>query len=146
MKNTTIVATVAGASVMWEPTTEPAALDPNHHDAGDVIDGGFLLGDPDLVRRVRETLADADLAVVRVAEPGVDYTFTDTRDTVADVVAAMAHVAAGRGLFNAAGRRVIAEVLMSYPEVIEISPDEVDDFDFDSVPEGTVVSVGPVIY
>ena len=145
--STTIVLSTDAGSVMWEPTTDPSALDPSRHDASDVIDGGFLLGTPALVEDVRSVLAEKDKPTAVVAEPSATYTFTEGRDTYLDVVAAMCVVADGRGLFNLAGRQAIAAMLAGDgPAVVELTAEEAEDFDPDDGDDDTIYVVGPVIY
>lgn len=145
--STTIVLSTDAGSVMWEPTTDPSALDPSRHDASDVIDGGFLLGTPALVEDVRSVLAEKDMPTAVVAEPSATYTFTEGRDTYLDVVAAMCVVADGRGLFNLAGRQAIAAMLAGDgPAVVELTAEEAEDFDPDDGDDDTIYVVGPVIY
>ena len=52
---------------------------------------------------VREILAGNLPKRVRVAEPNLDYVFTDARDTLADVAAAMLVAGNGRGRLSDAG-------------------------------------------
>lgn len=144
--STTIVLSTDAGSVMWEPTTDPSALDPSRHDASDVIDGGFLLATPALVEDVRSVLDEKDMFAAFVAEPSATYAFTEGRDTYLDVVAAMCVVADGRGMFNLAGRQAIATMLAGDgPAIVELTDEEAEDFDPDD-DDDTIYVVGPVIY
>jgi len=67
------------------------------------IAGGLLGGEPALVAIVREILAGSLPKSVRVAEPNLDYVFTENRDTVADVAAAMLVAGNGRGRLSDSG-------------------------------------------
>jgi hypothetical protein len=67
------------------------------------IAGGLLGGDPSLVAIVRQILTGNLPKSVRVAEPGIDYYFTATRDTIADVAAAMLVAGNGRGRLSDSG-------------------------------------------
>jgi hypothetical protein len=67
------------------------------------IAGGLLGGAPALVKIVREILAGSLPQKVRVAEPNLDYVFTENRDTAADVAAAMLAAGNGRGRLSDAG-------------------------------------------
>ncbi|MBS4730631.1 hypothetical protein MSM1_20690 [Mycobacterium sp. SM1] len=67
------------------------------------IAGGLLGGEPALVAIVREILSGRLPKSVRVAEPNVDYVFTEKRDTVADVAAAMLVAGNGRGRLSDSG-------------------------------------------
>ena len=67
------------------------------------IAGGLLGGEPALVAIVREILVGSLPKRVRVAEPNLDYVFTENRDTVADVAAAMLVAGNGRGRLSDSG-------------------------------------------
>jgi len=67
------------------------------------VAGGLLGGEPSLVAIVREILAGSLPKSVRVAEPNLDYVFTDSRSTIADVAAAMLVAGNGRGRLSDAG-------------------------------------------
>jgi hypothetical protein len=69
---------------------------------GGVADG-LLGGEPSLVAIVREVLAGSLPKRVRVAEPNLDYVFSDSRNTLADVAAAMLVAGNGRGRLSDAG-------------------------------------------
>ena len=75
---------------------------PQPDEPGGVADG-LLGGEPSLVAIVREILAGRLPKRVRVAEPNLDYVFTDSRDTLADVAAAMLVAGNGRGRLSDAG-------------------------------------------
>ena len=75
---------------------------PQPEEPGGVADG-LLGGEPSLVAIVREILAGSLPKRVRVAEPNLDYVFTDGRDTLADVAAAMLVAGNGRGRLSDAG-------------------------------------------
>jgi hypothetical protein len=64
---------------------------------------GLLGGEPALVAIVREVLAGRLPKSVRVAEPNLDYVFSENRDTVADVAAAMLVAGNGRGRLSESG-------------------------------------------
>ena len=75
---------------------------PQPDEPGGVADG-LLGGEPSLVAIVREILAGSLPKRVRVAEPNLDYVFTDSRDTLADVAAAMLVAGNGRGRLSDVG-------------------------------------------
>ena len=64
---------------------------------------GGIGGEPSLVAVIREILAGSLPKRVRVAEPNLDYVFSDSRDTLADVAAAMLVAGNGRGRLSDAG-------------------------------------------
>lgn len=64
---------------------------------------GLLGGEPALVAIVRAVLAGSLPKSVRVAEPNFDYVFSENRDTVADVAAAMLVAGNGRGRLSDSG-------------------------------------------
>ena len=80
-----------------------SALERPRPDEPGGIAGGLLGGEPSLVAIVREILAGGLPKRVRVAEPNLDYVFTDHRDTLADVAAAMLVAGNGRGRLSDAG-------------------------------------------
>ena len=80
-----------------------SALERRQPDEPGGIAGGLLGGDPSLVAIVREILAGSLPKKVRVAEPNLDYVFTPTRDTLADVAAAMLVAGNGRGRLSDSG-------------------------------------------
>ena len=80
-----------------------SALERPQPDEPGGIAGGLLGGDPSLVAIVREILAGSLPKKVRVAEPNLDYVFTPTRDTLADVAAAMLVAGNGRGRLSDSG-------------------------------------------
>ena len=67
------------------------------------VAGGLLGGEPTLVAHVRDFVACSLPKRARVAEPNLDYVFTDSRDTLADVAAAMLVAGNGRGRLSDAG-------------------------------------------
>lgn len=73
----------------------------------DVVAGGILGGDEQLVAHVRGILSDLGPDSVCVIEPNVYYVFTECRDTVADVAAAMVAAGGGRGQLSDRGRDVL---------------------------------------
>lgn len=79
--------------------------------AGDVVAGGILGGDTEMVAHVRGILDGLGPNSVRVIEPNVYYTFTEHRDTVADVAAAMVAVGGGRGQLSDRGLDVLLAAL-----------------------------------
>jgi hypothetical protein len=83
----------------WSPTARWSAHSPTNRRRR----GGLLGGEPSLVAIVREILAGSLPKRVRVAEPNLDYVFTDSRDTLADVAAAMLVAGNGRGRLSDAG-------------------------------------------
>jgi hypothetical protein len=80
-----------------------SALERPQPDEPGGVAGGLLGGEPSLVAIVREILAGSLPKRVRVAEPNLDYVFTDSRDTLADVAAAMLVAGNGRGRLSDAG-------------------------------------------
>lgn len=79
-----------GGAVSWAPS-----LEHNPEFEGELIAGGYLFGKPVAVGAVRQQLRLADNRV-RLAE-GVFYTFTEERDTLPDLLAAMIVTGSGRG-------------------------------------------------
>lgn len=67
------------------------------------IAGGLLGGEAALVAIVREILAGSLPKSVRIAEPNLHYVFTENRNTVADVAAAMLVAGNGRGRLSDSG-------------------------------------------
>ena len=80
-----------------------SALERAQPDEPGGVAGGLLGGEPSLVSIVREILAGSLPERVRVAEPNLDYVFSDSRDTLADVAAAMLVAGNGRGRLSDAG-------------------------------------------
>ena len=80
-----------------------SALERPQPDEPGGVAGGLLGGEPSLVAIVREILAGRLPKRVRVAEPNLDYVFTDSRSTIADVAAAMLVAGNGRGRLSDAG-------------------------------------------
>lgn len=76
-----------------------------------VVAGGLLGGDAELVERVRSILAGNGEARVCVAEPNLYYQFTEARDTLADVAAAMLAVGQGRGQISDQGLDALSAAL-----------------------------------
>ncbi|GAT07714.1 hypothetical protein H7I77_09815 [Mycolicibacterium novocastrense] len=70
---------------------------------GGVVAGGILGGDAELVALVHDILAGGPPDQVCVAEPNLYYRFTEDRDTLADVAAAMLVVGNGRGQLSDRG-------------------------------------------
>ncbi|BBX30618.1 hypothetical protein B7435_23905 [Mycolicibacterium peregrinum] len=79
-------------------------------DAGFVA-GGLLGGDEHLVEWVTFMLTERQVSKVRVVEPNVDFVFTESRDTPADVAAAFLAVGGGRGELSPAGWDVLLDAL-----------------------------------
>lgn len=67
------------------------------------IASGLFGGEPALVAIVGEILPGRLPKRVRVAEPDLDYVFSENRDTVADVAAAMLVAGNGRGRLSDSG-------------------------------------------
>ena len=86
------------------------------------IAGGLLGGEPALVAIVREILAGNLPKRVRVAEPNLDYVFTDGRDTLADVAAAMLVAGNGRGRLSDAGWDALDAAMAVDPDPDTNSP------------------------
>ncbi len=87
------------------------ALERPHPGEPGVVAGGLLGGDPELVERVRDILAGNGESRVCVVEPNLYYQFTDARDTLADVAAAMLAVGQGRGQISDQGLDALAAAL-----------------------------------
>lgn len=77
----------------------------------DSVAGGVLVGDEDLVARIRRALTDTDLSAIRVAPPNDMHVFTETRDTAADVAAAMIYAGNGRAILSRDGWDVLYAAL-----------------------------------
>lgn len=91
-------------------TQEDAPAEPS------VVAGGVLVGNTALVDAIKHVLDVTDpnpITDVVVEHPGVKYTFTEGRDTPADVAAAMIYVGAGRALLDGNGREHLDAVLDS---------------------------------
>ena len=84
---------------MWSPTAHWSG----HCPTARRVAVGLLGGEPALVAIVQEVLAGSLPKRVRIAEPNLDYVFTDSRDTLADVAAAMLVAGNGRGRLSDAG-------------------------------------------
>ncbi|AEV73440.1 hypothetical protein MycrhN_2873 [Mycolicibacterium rhodesiae NBB3] len=80
-----------------------SAMERPQPDAPGGVADGLLGGEPSLVAIVREVLAGSLPKRVRIAEPNLDYVFTDSRNTLADVAAAMLVAGNGRGRLSDAG-------------------------------------------
>lgn len=65
--------------------------------------GGLLGGEPTLVTIVQGILSGNLPKRVRVAEPNLHYEFSSTRDTLADMAAAMLAAGNGRGRLSDTG-------------------------------------------
>src|SRR4051812_36321223 len=76
MAHTTITFRTDRGVVAYSALERPQADEPG------VVAGGLLGGEPSLVAIVREILAGSLPKRVRVAEPNLDYVFTDSRDTL----------------------------------------------------------------
>lgn len=107
---TTIVMATDDGEVFWTPVTEKHVLDPSKHDVSDLICDGHLFGPPELTSRVRTILGEFGPTKVHV-NYWAEYTFTDGRDTLPDLVAAMVSVGNGRGLLNEPGWDVLEEAM-----------------------------------
>lgn len=97
-------------------------MDHFHNDQGgdpaspSVVAGGVLVGNTALVDAIKHVLDVTDpnpITDVIVEHPGVKYTFTEGRDTPADVAAAMIYVGAGRALLDDSGWEHLNAVLDS---------------------------------
>jgi hypothetical protein len=97
MAPTTITFSTDRGVVAYSATERPR----NDKSAG--VADGLLRGEPSLVAIVRQILAGSLPKRVRVAEPNLDYVFTDSRNTLADVAAAMLVAGNGRGRLSDAG-------------------------------------------
>ncbi|MGD9622257.1 MAG: hypothetical protein AB7G47_19710 [Mycolicibacterium sp.] len=78
--------------------------------SGDVVAGGILGGDTEMIQRVRAVLAGTADHVV-VVEPNVAYRFSAGRDTLADVAAAMMAAGNGRGELSERGWQILDTAL-----------------------------------
>lgn len=86
---TTITFRTARGTVTYTTKHDPSPTQPG------AITGGLLGGDPTLVTIIQGILGGRLPTRVRVAEPNLDYVFSPSRDTLADLAAAM--LAAGNG-------------------------------------------------
>lgn len=98
MTPTTITFTTDRGVVAYSARERPRS----DHDPGGVA-SGLLGGEPTLVAIIRQILTGNLPKRVRVAEPNLDYVFTEGRDTLADVAAAMLAAGNGRGRLSDAG-------------------------------------------
>ncbi len=96
-------------AVVYSPLERPQPEEPNG------VADGLLGGEPSLVAIVREILAGSLPKRVRVAEPNLDYVFTDSRDTLADVAAAMLVAGNGRGRLSDTGWDVLDAAMAERP-------------------------------
>lgn len=80
--------------------TTKAALPPTQPGG---LAGGLLGGEPTLVTIVQGILAGNLPKRVRIAEPNLDYEFSATRDTLADIAAAMLAAGNGKGRLSDSG-------------------------------------------
>lgn len=118
-----IVATDSGEA-SWTPVTEH--LDPRKHDTSDIIAGGYILGATDLVRRVWDTLDVTGPETVSLTY-WCDHTFTEGRDTLVDVIAALVDTGGGRGSLSDNGWDYLYEHVPGLRSDDEDDPDENDD-------------------
>lgn len=96
--------------VFWTPVTEKHVLDSTKHDTSDLLCEGYLFGPAELTSRVRTVLGEFGPTKVHV-NYWAEYTFTENRDTLADLVAAMVSIGNGRGLLNTPGWDVLEEAM-----------------------------------
>lgn len=107
---TTIVMATDDGEILWTPVTEKHVLDSSKHDTSDLICDGHLFGPAKLTARVRDILSEFGPTSVHV-NYWAQYTFTDGRDTLPDVVAAMVSCGNGRGLLNEVGWEVLENAM-----------------------------------
>lgn len=105
MKPATMVVATDRGSVTWTPRTEPQR---RGHDYTDLVCDGFLFGPSALTDRVRAVLADPDTESVEVLH-GQWYEFTEGRDTLGDLAAAMIAAGGPRGYPSDSVRAALAE-------------------------------------
>lgn len=101
----TFSAHVDGRAIAW------SALDTAHILDGSDIAGGLLMGDEGYTTEIRDVLSDPLTTEVTVVHPGVRYTFSEGRDTPADVAAAMIYVGRGRTILSEMGWEVLNAAL-----------------------------------
>lgn len=100
-KVVTLNATVDDEAVAWSSLDHFYSADQS---APLVVAGGVLIGNDDLVARVTHYLVPPFLVnEVEVLPPGGKYTFTEGRDTPADVAAAIIAAGEGRALLDSNG-------------------------------------------
>lgn len=106
-----VVVTVDGRAAVWSALDSLA-----RPDDGDVA-GGVLSGDEELVSATRELLSPASpVSSVLVLHPNVHYRFTESRDTLADVSAALLEAAGGRAVLSDSGWRHLNPYLPEDPD------------------------------
>ncbi len=94
---TSITFSTQRGTVTYTTKTAPPPTQPGG------IAGGLLGGEPTLVTIVQGILSGNLPKRVRVAEPNLDYEFSATRDTLADIAAAMLAAGNGKGRLSDTG-------------------------------------------
>lgn len=122
---TPIVMATDRGEVSWTPVTEH--LDPRKHDLSDLICDGHLFGPEELTDEVRFMLSEFGPDTTDITY-WCTYTFTEGRDTLADIVAALVSTGRGRGLLNDAGWGVLTAAI---PELAEDGDEEDEVFSVD---------------
>lgn len=100
-----------------------SAVERPQYDGPGRVANGLLGGEPALVAIVRQILAGSLPKSVRVAEPNLDYVFTASRDTLADVAAAMLVAGNGRGRLSDSGWDAIDAALVGETGLDATRPD-----------------------
>lgn len=97
-------ATVNERAVAWSSVDHFYSYTAAPTDDPLIVADGILLGDDELTTRIIDILTPPRAATsVEVLHPGMMYTYTDRRDTPADVAAAFIEAGGGRTLLDEGG-------------------------------------------
>ena len=118
-------------SVSWAPS-----LEVNQEFSGELVAGGYLFGKPLAVGAVHQQLRLAE-DQVHLAET-LDYTFTEDRDTLPDLLAAMVLTGGGRGELTEEGWEVLENAPGAH--LRDAEPDPGETFDFSAVDDDLELS------
>ena len=112
MSRVVAVMVTDNGTLTWQPAGEYTG---EGHNPEDIHADGWLFGPVPLTTRVRELL-DPESEVESVPVMWSRYTFTEQRDTPADVIAAMHATGMGRGLLNEHGWGILNAAM---PELVD---------------------------
>lgn len=118
MNNSTIVVATDNGVVSW---TYARSHTGEGHDNSQLILGGWLFGKTRLVNEVRDILSDKSIESVPVNWSR--YVFSESRDTKADLVAAMYSIGNGRATLNDNGWDVLNEAMPELTDPENNDPD-----------------------
>lgn len=111
--STIVVMTTDKGTISWQEVTRGTKIIDD--EASNIAAGGWLFGPKDMTRQIKDILhPGSDITGVDII--GMTYHFTDTRDTPADVVAAMYAVGIGKGLLSPQGWDIMYKVI---PELLD---------------------------